>query len=145
MVLGSENDEVELIRYIEGLGCLVVVDDLCVGSRYFWGEVPRDGDPLNALAHRYLNKPPCPVKDLEEELRLPHIWNLAREYRVQGAIILITKFCDPHAYDVPAIRNLLESRGIPVLTLETDITIPVGQFRTRVEAFLEMIQAEAIF
>ena len=40
---------------------------------------------------------------------------------------------------------MLEAAGVPVLFLEFDVTVPVGQFQIRVEAFLEMIQAEELF
>jgi len=39
---------------------------------------------------------------------------------------------------------LLKERNIPSLFLEFDITTPIGQFRTRVEAFLEMLAMEVI-
>ncbi|MFQ5826487.1 MAG: 2-hydroxyacyl-CoA dehydratase, partial [Dehalococcoidia bacterium] len=53
------------------------------------------------------------------------------------------KFCDPHEFDIPPLRALLEEKlGITSLFLEFDVTIPVGQFRTRIEAFLEMLRLE---
>ncbi len=55
------------------------------------------------------------------------------------------KFCDPHELDIPAIKKALEGKGIPTLFLELDVTVPIGQFRTRVEAFLEMLQEEDLF
>jgi len=68
------------------------------------------------------------------------VLDLARDYDVQGAIVIQQKFCDPHEFDIPPIRALLEKNDIPVLFLEFDLTIPAGQFRTRIEAFLEMLQ-----
>ncbi len=50
------------------------------------------------------------------------------------------KFCNPHGMDIPAIKKNLEKNGIPTLFLEFDITVPAGQFKTRVEAFLETFQ-----
>jgi benzoyl-CoA reductase/2-hydroxyglutaryl-CoA dehydratase subunit BcrC/BadD/HgdB len=35
--------------------------------------------------------------------------------------------------------------GVRTLFLEFDVTLPAGQFRTRVEAFLEMLQGEELF
>ena len=141
MLVGGQNDDIEFVRLVEELGGSVVIDDHCTGSRYFWQEVLPQKDRLMALAHRYLDGPPCPTKDLEgEHLRLGHILGLARDYNVQGAILIQQKFCDPHEIDSPAINRVLKDEGIPTLFLEFDITIPSGQFRTRVEAFLEMIQ-----
>jgi len=143
MVVGSELDDPGLYRLIEELGGEVVIDDNCIGTRYFWSRTPQDSDIYAAIARRYLSKPPCPVYDYEpERRRLPFIGKLAREYRVQGAILVQMKFCDPHEYDMPAIERMFREMGVPTLKLEVDITIPTGQFRTRIEALFETIALE---
>ena len=56
------------------------------------------------------------------------------------------KFCDPHELDTPAIKKALENDvGVPTIFLEFDVTVPIGQFKTRVEAFLEIIREEDLF
>jgi len=140
MFIGGSSDDVEFIRLVESLGANIVIDDHCTGTRYFWNEVSIDDDQLSAIAGRYINRPPCPHKDLVERYRLDHLLGLAKEYRVQGVIMILQKFCAPHEIDAPPIRSMFENANIPVLFLESDVTIPVGQFQTRVEAFLEMIQ-----
>lgn len=142
LTYGSENDDPEMVKLIEELGAQVVVDDQCAGSRYFWNEAPHEDDPELAIARRYIERPPCPQKDLEGKQRIPHLMGLIDDYRVRGAIFLQQKFCDPHAYDAPAIEQALKEKGIPCLSLEYDVVIPVGQFRTRIEAFLEMLAIE---
>jgi len=144
LLFGSVVDSPEFLDFLESLGARVVIDDLCTGSRYFWNEVPEDASGLTSLALRYLEKPPCPMKDLVERRRPEYIVGLAREYGARGAIFIQQKFCDPHGADFPSIKSALEAAEIPVLRLETDVTTPVGQFRTRVEAFLEMLQTELI-
>ena len=78
-----------------------------------------------------------------ERRRLPHILALAKDWNVQGAILGQQKFCDPHEFDIAPIQSLLRENGIPTLHLEYDVTIPFGQFRTRIEAFLEMLDPGA--
>jgi benzoyl-CoA reductase subunit C len=147
MLIGSENDDVEFIEMTEKLGSTFVVDENCVGTRYFWGEVDtqRFKDPLEAIAARYLERPACPAKDWPELSRWPHIQKLARDWKVQGAVLMQQKFCDPHELDMLTIKRRLEEMGIRTLFLEFDVTTPVGQFRTRVEAFLEMLAGEELF
>ncbi|MEE8472461.1 MAG: 2-hydroxyacyl-CoA dehydratase [Dehalococcoidia bacterium] len=141
MLIGSENDDVEMVRLVESLGGSVVVDDHCTGSRYFWNEVSPGEDRLGAIAARYIDKPPCPVKDWEARRRLDYISGLARDYGVEGALVIQQKFCDPHEFDIPIIiSHLKETANIPSLFLEVDITLPAGQFTTRIEAFLETIR-----
>jgi len=140
MLIGSENDDREFVKLAESLGAWVVADDHCTGSRYFWNEAPQNGDPLEALAVRYLERPPCPHKDLVERRRLSYLEDLARDYKVQGVLLILQKFCDLHEIDLPVIRSFFQEKGIPGVYLEFDTTVPAGQFRTRIEAFLEAIE-----
>ena len=147
MLIGSENDDVEFVEMTEKLGSTFVVDENCVGTRYFWGEVEteRFSDQFEAIAARYLARPACPAKDWPQLSRWLHIERLAQEWNVQGAILMQQKFCDPHELDMPTIKQRLEEKGIRTLFLEFDVTTPVGQFRTRVEAFLEILQGAELF
>jgi len=146
MIIGSENDDCAFIDMVENVGGTFVNDDHCTGTRYFWNSVEEtDRGPLAALAARYVDRPPCPTKDWEERTRFPHILRLAKEWGAQGAILIQQKFCDPHELDIPALKKYLEENDIPILFLEFDVTMPLGQFRIRVEAFLEMIGEEDLF
>ena len=140
MILGSEDDDTEFIKMVESLGATLVIDDHCTGSRYFWNEVTPQEDRLLAIATRYIDRPACPSKDWPERTRLPHILKLAKDFNVQGTLLIQQKFCDPHELDIPVVRQHLEKSGIPTYFLEFDVTVPVGQFKTRVEAFLETFQ-----
>lgn len=137
MITGSENDEVDFIRHVEDLGLIVVIDEQCTGSRYFWDNIEIDGDVYKAIAERYINRPPCPAKDWPDRRRLEFIMSLAREWKVDGALLVQQKFCMPHEMDIPIIKEFLEKEGIKTYHLEFDVTVPWGQFRTRVEAFKE--------
>ena len=77
--------------------------------------------------------------------RIDHIIKLAKDYDVKGAIVIQQKFCDPHELDIPAITKELNNADIKTLFLEFDVTVPIGQFKIRVEAFLEMLQEEDLF
>ena len=145
MVLGSENDDIEFINMVESCGATFVIDDHCTGTRYFWNEVIPGDDRIEAIAARYIDRIPCPSKDWEERTRVQHIIKLAKDWNVDGAIVIQQKFCDPHEIDIPAIRKALDEIDIKNLFLELDVTVPIGQFKVRVEAFLEMIGEEDLF
>ena len=149
MLVGSENDDIEYIEMIETLGeresvgCTVVVEDHCTTTRYFWDLVDESiEDPLEAIATRYVNRTPCPSKDWPERTRLKRILELAKDFDVSGAILLQQKFCDPHEADIPFIRKFLNDNGIPTYFLEFDVTVPLGPFAIRTEAFLETLEME---
>jgi benzoyl-CoA reductase subunit C len=149
MIVGSENDDIDYLNMIEtlgereSLGCTVVVEDHCTTTRYFWDEVDETiEDPLEAIAKRYVTRTPCPSKDWPQRTRLQKILNFAKDFNVDGAIIIQQKFCDPHEADIPFIRKFLEENGIPTYFLEFDVTVPAGPFAIRTEAFLETLEFE---
>lgn len=145
MTIGSENDDIAFMAMIESLGASIVIDDQCSGTRYFWNEAPREGDPVARIADRYCERPACPTKDFPAASRFDHVLGLARDYDVQAAIFLQQKFCDPHEADYPGLKKHLERHGIQTLFLEFDSTNPIGPFRTRVEAFLETLTEDELF
>jgi benzoyl-CoA reductase subunit C len=145
MLVGSEDDDTEFVKMVESVGATVVTDEHCTGTRYFWNLVEQNGDILQSIANRYIDRPPCPTKDWEERRRFPHILQLAKDFNVDGVILIQQKFCDPHECDIPVLRNYLNDNGYPTLFLEFDVTVPLGPFRIRVEAFLETMSEEELF
>ncbi len=145
MILGSENDDVKFLTMVEDVGASIVIDDHCTGSRYFWNTTEPGDDLMSVIADRYLKRPPCPIKDMPRRSRIPHIQGLAREWDVAGVIIIQQKFCDPHELDKVAVNKALGEAGFSTLYLEFDVTVPIGPFRIRVEAFLETLGSEDLF
>jgi bzd-type benzoyl-CoA reductase N subunit len=139
-VAGSVCQSIDYVSAIEEAGCAVAGDDLCTGARAFLVEPAADGDPLDCLARAYLARKPCPAKycpdyDVGEDLL-----EKARRAGADGVIFLLTKFCDPWAFDYPHARVTLERAGIPSLLLEIEQHIaPSANFVTRVAAFAEML------
>lgn len=130
----------DVYAMIEEAGGFVVWDDFCSGARYFDGLADESGDPLEAIAKRYLKRVVCPAKHRGLFDRAEHLIRLAGEKGIQGVVMVLMKFCDPHAFDYPYLKNVLEKGGLPVMLLEVEDPIPPrGQLLTRLEAFLEMI------
>ncbi|HID18481.1 TPA: benzoyl-CoA reductase [Candidatus Bathyarchaeota archaeon] len=139
MIIGSENDDRIFMKNVEDLGATFVIDEHCTGSRYFWSNVTPQKDRLLAIASRYVKRVPCPSKDWPEFMRINHAVKLAQDFKAQGALVIQNKFCDPHGIEIPPLRDALKSVGVDTYPLEFDVTVPWGQFRTRVEAFLEAL------
>ncbi|MFC2010018.1 2-hydroxyacyl-CoA dehydratase [Chloroflexota bacterium] len=137
MLLGSEISDTSLVRFIESMGATIVIDGLCNGSSYIWNNVVPQKDRLLAVAQRYLDRPRCPVKDDRFRRRPAQLMGLALDYKVQGVIYAIQKFCYPHQFDRPPIEAALKETYIPIHNIEYDGSIPDGEFRTRIEAFLD--------
>lgn len=142
MIVGSEDDDREFIRMVENdlsFPATFVAEDHCTGARYFWNQTVRQDDRLLAIATRYMDRPACPSKDWPERTRFNYIFQMAKDWKVEAAILMQQKFCDPHELDMPSLTKAFKEHDIPTYFLEFDVTVPAGQFKVRLEAFLETL------
>jgi len=154
LVLGSIIDNTAIIDLMESIGANVVMDDTSLGSRAYFAPVELTEDPLDGLAYRYLVELKSPrtfretvlgetnrkdyMTDLEN--RFDYLKGYAREWKVNGVILEALRYCDIHGYEVPGLKDYLDSIGLPSIYLEHDYSqSALAQLRTRVQAFLEVI------
>lgn len=125
----------------ESCGVSIVSEDLCTGSRQF-AAMDTGGGLLN-LARGILGRPPCArTFSADSPGRLGgDVAAAARRAGARGVIGYTVKFCDPYLARLPGVGEALKKAGIPLLLLEGDCTLrSIGQHRTRIEAFVEMIR-----
>ncbi len=148
MLIGDQIDDVAVVEAIEGAGAWLVMDDLSLGNKMYSTDVDATPDPLKGIAERYLRKLKLPTTFVGDsatyqenlEARFGHIRQNIKDFKVDGAILFIYKFCDPYGFEVPALKSFIESAGTPVLYLEDEYsTSTLARVKTRIEAFLEMI------
>ena len=142
MLVGSVMTNPEFIKSIEELGVIVVTDELCTSSRYWSDPVILEGarNPLFAISSRYLNNFPC-ARMYPSTGRFDRIVKLAQEAKVDGIISETIRYCVPYAHDIPMLSTRLKAEKIPLLSLDVEYgTSGSGQIRTRVQAFLEMVE-----
>ena len=152
-IWGSIIDNIAIVKLIEDLGANVVMDDTCVGSRFFFPDVELTADPLDGLARRYLVDLKCPrtfvesgiesgIKDYAEDLkiRFGYIGDYVKQWKASGAILYTLRFCDTHAYEVVPVKDYLRSLNIPSIYIEHDYNAAsLAPLNTRIQAFLETI------
>jgi len=143
MVAGSIMDDQGFIENIEDMGAVVVTDAFCLGAKNFWDLVDENGDVFENLIDRYYTHAPCPRMAGEYPTRLNFIKEQIERANVQGVILEHIKFCDLHGTDNALLKRDLEKAGIATLELERQYgpLADSGRVRTRVQAFLERIQA----
>lgn len=138
MIVGGHLHDPEFIRIIESQGGLVVADRFCTGSIPGLMPVHVNGDPIRALAEHTFEKTLCPRMMEDFDRRLNSIRDIVKEYKVDGIVLEIIKFCDLWGVDAMPLVSTLRKEGIPVLKLEREYrTGGEGQLRTRVQAFIE--------
>jgi len=145
LLVGAACRGQEYLSVIEDAGSVVVDDELCTGSRAFAIEPGPDGDPFGQLARMYLRRVPCASKHCPTFNMGDHVAEKARGSRADGVIFLYTKFCDPWGFDYPYIRDALETAEIPSLLVEIEQHLPPSeQLKTRLSAFVEMLEARQV-
>ena len=142
-LFGNVLADPEALKLFESCGARIIDDDLCTGSRLFTSlEIGENPDLLAQISRSLLTRPPCartfdpgqPLKMAEDILRR------ARASGAKGVIGQTIKFCDPYLDRLPAVRETLRQAGIPLLLIEGDCSLrSVEQQRTRIEAFIEML------
>lgn len=134
-------DDTAYIEIIEELGGLVVVDISCFSTLSLWEPIRLTRQPLDGIARAYLNRISCPRMPGEEEGRYNYIKEMAEAFSVDGIIFERMVYCNIWAGEMLALKEDLQEMNIPFLVLDREyIPSGLGQLRTRVQAFLEMIK-----
>jgi len=131
---------------------VIVADELCSSDRLLNDPVGIDewsmDDMLHGISERYLMASTCPCftsKDGNED-RINWLLNKVKEWKINGVIYYVVRGCMLYAMEYSRVKKVLDSLNIPVYYLDTEYTREdVGQMKTRVEAFLEMLTARIDF
>jgi benzoyl-CoA reductase/2-hydroxyglutaryl-CoA dehydratase subunit BcrC/BadD/HgdB len=128
-----------LFDILDDAGARVGGDMFDLGERYFGVDAGEDGDPIGALADRLMALVPTPTKHRSQGTRADELLSLLHEREADGVIFARQKFCDPHGFDYVQMARALDGAGVPHLLVELEQASQVGQLRTRIEAFVEMM------
>lgn len=149
---GSTIDDTDIMQVFESRAN-VVMDESCGGIRAYRAKVRSSADPLQGLAEYYLNEITCARsfrqttlgetrKDYARDLqsRFGYLRGIIKEWNINGVIMLLVRYCDPFAFEMPSLKDYLDGLGIPATYIEYDYTTgTLAPLRTRVEAFLETL------
>jgi benzoyl-CoA reductase/2-hydroxyglutaryl-CoA dehydratase subunit BcrC/BadD/HgdB len=127
---------------------VLVADELCSSERLLYDPVGVDewnmNDMYNAIGERYLMASTCPCFTSADgnEDRINWLLNKIKDWNIQGVIYYVHRGCMLYAMEYTRVKKVLDSINVPVYYLDTEYTREdVGQMKTRVEAFLEMLSA----
>ena len=142
MICGNVMDRPDVFQMIEDSGAEIPFADLCTASRFFERVVDENGsDPFLSLATAYLDAPRCSRTAAPVET-YARISDNVKQYAIDGVVLTALKFCDQQMYDTPYLLRRLNEDGTPVLFVENDYVFnDRDRIRTRVEAFLEMLES----
>ena len=139
MFYGNVLEEGSIYSVVEQAGGEVVLDDHCLSSRHFDTLVDEQLPPLQGIAQRYLQKSSCSRMQGMQE-RVDRIVENILHYQCDGLIIHSLKFCDLLQSELPRLERRLKERQIEYLHIEREnLAEDPGQLKTRIEAFLELL------
>lgn len=143
LVSGAGLDGVvdKTLGVIEELGAAIVCYEGCCGilnMRRPIDESPQ-ADPMTAIAEKYLEVP-CAVMSPNFG-RFDQLRSTLKEWRVDGVIGVTVHACTTFDIESSTISDICAQAGVPFLHVRTDFSPgDEGQLRTRIEAFLEMLE-----
>jgi benzoyl-CoA reductase/2-hydroxyglutaryl-CoA dehydratase subunit BcrC/BadD/HgdB len=144
MLIGSDVHNTNQIANLETLDAVVVVDEMDIGIRRAWGQVDTKLPPMEALARYYVMGRPVDKHNWNSDGRLEFIGDLAEQYKVDGIVSQIVRFCTYNGWDKFDLKKQMQERGIPMLEIDLEYGHPAGaQVKIRAEAFMEMLEAVA--
>jgi len=127
---------------IEKAGGVVVGEEMCTGSRYYQDVVKEDAGTLDEMiddiAEKYLDiNCACFTPNGG---RIDDVIRMAKDLGADGVIDYCLQFCGLYDMESNAVGEAVREAGLPTLKITTDYSAEdVGQLKTRVEAFLEML------
>jgi len=129
----------------ESNDAIVVIDDSCAGSQYFYNTVEVSDwsmkSMMSAIADKYLLPTICPIFEHSDD-RVDRILELSEQYHVHGVIYHVLRLCQLMDFEFNKVQNVMKQKNMPMLKIETEYgQEDIGQIKTRVEAFIEMINA----
>ena len=132
----------DIIRMTEDAGADVVAEEMFEGMRDYWQVMEDAGDPLDRLARSYLrNKKPAAFARGATRKRIDFILDLINQFHVDGVLWYQLACCELYDEESYLFERVLSERGIPMVIVESDYQhLAVGPVRTRLEAFVEIMQ-----
>ena len=149
-IVGSEIDDPNLTKLIEGCGALVVSDRFCFGSAPGREviELNDEEDALTQICRHVMEQSECAryISDEKVLQRRETADRLAREYNAEGIIYEQMKYCDYWGFERALASHILHDEyGWPVLSIDRLYNNGnSGQLRTRVQAFVESLEIKRI-
>jgi benzoyl-CoA reductase/2-hydroxyglutaryl-CoA dehydratase subunit BcrC/BadD/HgdB len=146
LVTGIVPEPMTILDAINEAGGWIAADDYAaIGRRINDHQPAPSDDPIDALVELYFSAPPCSTRQSHQVARADHLERLFDLGGAAGVIIHTVKFCEPELFDLPVIRTRFEARGVPVLTIESELEADLSaQTVTRIEAFVEMLDSRAV-
>ena len=130
---------------IENQGGQIILQESCSGTKPLIKKVPEDGDPIEALAEKYMELPCSCVSPNEGRFEL--IGEMINDYQIDGVIDITLLACHTYNIESKMLKDYLQDNyEVPLVQIETDYTdADTEQIKLRVDSFLQMLESPKIY
>lgn len=127
----------KVIKIIEDIGGIVVCQENCTGVKPIFEPVSEEGNPIDAIARKYLEIP-CSVMTPNTG-RIELLRDLCAEYRPDCIVDVVWQACLTYDVESRAVRQLCDGElKIPYMKVETDyFPSDAARITNRLQALFE--------
>jgi benzoyl-CoA reductase/2-hydroxyglutaryl-CoA dehydratase subunit BcrC/BadD/HgdB len=146
LLTGIMPPPLKIIEIIEGLGLKIVGNDIAFLSREI-SNTPKSSSYESVEEYYiqfYKRHFPDPTLLYTSDMRCQKIKELVKQKGADGVIFIGEKFCEYEYFELPILKDALKDIGRPLLSLEFSIddSFNIEQYRTRIQAFRELLNKE---
>lgn len=134
----------DLVRYLHARGAAFVGETYTDAWGVYQYNPADEADPLGAMARQYS----LVLLNVGLQTRKQRLFNMLRAQRADGAVFHSCRSCKTYSLgQYELARAVRDELGLPTLVVEADMVdsraFAAGPTRTRIDAFLELLAAEA--
>ena len=132
----------EYLDAVESCGCNIAMTDFDLDRIFVWKDVDPSGrDRMAALVDAYFT-PSTDARFGEWDKQMERLITRVKEFNIDGVIQLRQTWSRPREIRSPHFLKRLTEASIPAISIEREYSMAnIGQIKTRVGAFLEMVGA----
>ncbi len=128
LIKGPPLDNSDFCEAIEYAGAIVVAEDDWFGSRAAGRDIDATMEPIRAIFEKYYFDAPSPRVF---PAAIADSWFCRKASQVDGVVFHLPREDDVIGWDYPRLRDFLDQRAIPHLTLGGDPSDEIGAFVKR--------------
>lgn len=141
LLSGMVFDPIAVYRIFDAAGVDIVDDDFANGWRSATKPTLPTDDPVAGISDYLFGHAPCCCIYNPDIDRHTYLIDKVEASGADGVIFWYIKFCEPDAFDRPQLVARLKDQGVPVTTVDLELSMANTEaVETRIAAFCEILE-----
>jgi len=133
-------DPMPIYHLMDEAGIAVVDDDMANGWRSIAKQELRTDSLVEGVTEYLYHPAPCCCLYHPGHDRHDYLLKKVRSAKADGVLFWYVNFCEPDAFDKPQLVETLKKEGIPVASIDVELTMTnFDAVKTRINAFSEIL------